>query len=105
MYHWLSWNEKIGLHADWTYRIENTSSYSICTRAYSNHVNILEKCNSESILNGSAQGVRRNSKQFADRVELKPLDLYRLDCKLARSVFVAAVSYGYHEYMDKILDC
>ena len=47
----------------------------------------------------------RNSKQFAGRVELKPLDLYRLDCKLARSVFVAAVSYGYHEYMDKILDC
>jgi len=105
MYHWVSWNEKIALHADWTYRIENTSSHSICTRAYSGHVNILEKCNSESIRMGSEQGVRRNSKQFADRVELKPLDLYRLDCKLARSVFVAAVSYGYVEYMDKIKDC
>ena len=105
MYHWVSWNEKIALHADWTYRIENTSSHYICKRAYSGHVNILEKCNSESIRMGSKQGVRRNSKQFADRVELKPLDLYRLDCKLARSVFVAAVSYGYVEYMDKIKDC
>jgi len=102
MYHWLSWNEKIALHADWTYRIENTSSYSICKRAYSNHASILEKCN---FMKGSTEVVRRNSKQFAGRVELKPLDLYRLDCKLARSVFVAAVSYGYHEYMDKILDC
>jgi len=105
MYHWVSWNEKIALHADWTYRIENTSSYSICTRAYSNHASVLEKCNSENILNGKTQGLRRNSKQFEGRVELKPLDLYRLDCKLARSVFVSAVSYGYHEYMDKILDC
>lgn len=54
---------------------------------------------------GSKQGVRRNSKQFAYRVELKPLDLYKLDCKLARSVFVTAVSYGYLEYTDKIKDC
>jgi len=105
MYHWVSWNEKIALHADWTYRIENTSSYSICTRAYSDHADILEKCNSELIQKASKQGVRRNSKQFADRVELEPHDLYRLDCKLARSVFVAAVSYGYGEYVDKIKEC
>ena len=104
MYHWLSWNKKIALHADWTYRIENTSIYSICLRAYSDHVNILEKCNSESILKGST-GVRRNSKKFAGRVELEPSDLYRIDCRLARKIFVTAVSYGYHEYVDKIQDC
>lgn len=58
MYHWLSWNEKNALHADWTYRIENTTSSQICRRAFSNDSNILEKCNSKFMQ--ETQKVRRN---------------------------------------------
>ena len=104
MYHWLSWNKKLALHADWTYRIENTTTYSICSRAFEDHPDILKKCEVQSIMGGE-KNVRRNSKQFSGRVYLKPSQLYSLDCELARNIFMMAVSYGYLEYTNAIRDC
>ena len=106
MYHWVSWNEKIAAYADWTYRIENTTIYSICTRAYRDHPGILRMCESNMITNGAeSAAVRRNSKNFHGRIDLKPSHLYAIDCELARKVFIAAVSYGYVEYKHNINEC
>ena len=62
MYHWVSWNKIISLHADWTYRIENTTLYSICSRAFKKYPTISEKCKS---IEGRSEKleIRRNSKQ------------------------------------------
>jgi len=99
MYHWLSWNALLSNHADWSYRIENTTALSICIRAFKDHPDILNMCNHPSISDYSEKfPVRRNSKQYVGRVNLKPSHLYDLDCKLAQKIFNLAVTYGYSEY-------
>ena len=104
MYHWVSWNKIISLHADWTYRIENTTLYSICSRAFKKYPTISEKCKS---IEGRSEKleIRRNSKQFHGRVVLTPSILYKIDCELARKVFVTAVSFGYLNYSGDIREC
>jgi len=106
MYHWLSWNELLSNYADWSYRIENTTAHAVCIRAFQSQPDILNKCNASSILGDIGEvSVRKNSKQYAGRVNLKPSHLYDLDCKLAQKIFNRAISYGYSEYNSVSRDC